>query len=135
MRAKDKSPWCRGSGAPHRRPVQHLLRGRDDQVRLGPDSCGQVRDVVRRRVRLERLRPHVQLGLRPVKPFLLRLVERSVVELADVAHQRGENRRLGRFRRCLARAGASAASAVSTITTSAAAMIDVVRRETLTCPP
>src|SRR5690349_21496030 len=71
------------------RRVGEQEAGRDDQVRVQPDSRSQVRDVVRGRVRLKRLDLDVQLLLSPDEPFLLRLVERAIVELADVADERG----------------------------------------------
>src|SRR4029077_9392643 len=74
----------RGDGV---RRVGEQEAGRNNQVGLLANRRREVGDVVRGRVRLERQRLHAELGLRLVEPFLLRLVEGAVVELADVADQ------------------------------------------------
>src|SRR4029077_14465451 len=75
---------------------------RDRDVRLRANRRVQVRNVVRGRVRLKRGDLDLQLLLGLLQALELRLVEGSVVELADVADERGPERRLARFGRCLA---------------------------------
>ncbi len=61
---------------------------RDDDVRRLADRGRQVRDVVAHLVRLQRERLDAELALRLVQALELGLVERPVVELADVADER-----------------------------------------------
>src|SRR5262249_2418879 len=75
------------------------VAGRRDEVRALTDGRRQVRQVVRARVRLERDRLHAELVLRQGEAGELVLVERLVVELADVADQGWGEGRLGRRRR------------------------------------
>ena len=69
---------------------RHQEPGADDRVRATDDRVRQVRDVVRLGVRLERKGVYPEHGLGAVQALELRLVERLVVESADIADERGQ---------------------------------------------
>jgi hypothetical protein len=97
------------------RRVREQEARRDDDVRVLADGAGQVRDVVAHLVRLQRVRLDAELGLCAVQALELGLVERSVVELADVADERSEDVAV------IARTGRSPASAAVVVAAAAAA--------------
>jgi hypothetical protein len=77
----------------HRRlRVGQQEAGGDDRVVALAGDRREVRDVVVRRVRLDRAGLHAELGLGQLQPGELVLVEPLVVEAADVADERGPER-------------------------------------------